>query len=206
MIKKSRQKPIYSRNKKGLQDEIKSIFAGLSLKQIKELFMKVEGLTLIKDIHSRYAYTVQDDWKTELLYANDCSSLCIYWKLRKLKHSCVLVWHSCKRKQWRTSGQVINTNILFQFLFINFLGLELQKQPPRGVLIKMCSENMQQIYRRTPMPKCYFNKVALQLYWNHTSAWGSPVNLLHIFRTPFTQNTSGRLLLELKLCFTLSGR
>ena len=30
---------------------------------------------------------------------------------------------------------------------------------------------MQQIYRRTPMPKCDFNKVALQLYWNRTSAW-----------------------------------
>ena len=30
---------------------------------------------------------------------------------------------------------------------------------------------MQQIYRRTPMPKCGFNKVALQLYWNRSSAW-----------------------------------
>ena len=39
-----------------------------------------------------------------------------------------------------------------------------QKQPSRGVLIKRCSEKMQQIYRRTPMPKCDFNKVALQLY------------------------------------------
>ena len=38
------------------------------------------------------------------------------------------------------------------------------KQPPGGVLKKRCSENMQQIYRRTPMPKCDFNKVALQLY------------------------------------------
>ena len=37
------------------------------------------------------------------------------------------------------------------------------KQPVRGVLLKRCSENMQQIYRRTPMPKCDFNKVALQL-------------------------------------------
>ena len=141
---------------------------------------------MIKDIHSRYAYTVQDDWKTELLYANDCSSLCIYWKLRKLKHSCVLVWHSCKRKQWRTSGQVINTNILFQFLFINFLGLELQKQPPRGVLIKMCSENMQQIYRRTPMPKCYFNKVALQIYWNNTSTWVFSCKFAADFRSTFS--------------------
>ena len=30
------------------------------------------------------------------------------------------------------------------------------KQPPRGVLSKRCSENMQQIYSRTPMSKCDF--------------------------------------------------
>ena len=30
---------------------------------------------------------------------------------------------------------------------------------------------MQQIYRRTPILKCDFNKVALQLYRNYTSAW-----------------------------------
>ena len=46
-----------------------------------------------------------------------------------------------------------------------------QKQPSMDVLRKRCSENMQQIYWRTPMPKCDFNKFALQLYWNHTSAW-----------------------------------
>ena len=39
-----------------------------------------------------------------------------------------------------------------------------RKQPPRGVLSKRCSENMQEIYRRTSMPKCDFNNVALQLY------------------------------------------
>ena len=38
------------------------------------------------------------------------------------------------------------------------------KQPSRGVLRKKYSENMQQIYRRTLMPKYDFNKVALQLY------------------------------------------
>ena len=30
---------------------------------------------------------------------------------------------------------------------------------------------MQQIYKRKPMPRCDFNKVVLQLYWNHTLAW-----------------------------------
>ena len=42
------------------------------------------------------------------------------------------------------------------------------------------------------MPKCDFNKVRLQ----HGC---SPVNLLHIFRTPFPKNTFGWLLLTILL-------
>ena len=34
-----------------------------------------------------------------------------------------------------------------------------RSSPPLGVLIKRCSENMQLIYKRTPIPKCDFNKV-----------------------------------------------
>ena len=45
--------------------------------------------------------------------------------------------------------------------------LIIQKQPPRGVPRKRCSENMQEIYRRTPMPKCDFNKVAATLLKSH---------------------------------------
>ena len=52
--------------------------------------------------------------------------------------------------------------------------VKIQKQPPRGVPRKRCSGNMQQSDRRTPMPKCDFNKLVLQLYWNHTSAWVFP--------------------------------
>ena len=58
-------------------------------------------------------------------------------------------------------------------------------QPFRCVLRKGCSENMQQTYMRTPMPKC---EIALQHARSH-------VSLLHIFRIPFHMNTSGRLLL-----------
>ena len=47
----------------------------------------------------------------------------------------------------------------------------LQNQPSRGVLRKRYLENMQQIYWRTSMSKCYFNQVPQQLYWNHASAW-----------------------------------
>ena len=68
---------------------------------------------------------------------------------------------------------------------------KVQKKPPRGVLKKRCSESMQQIYRRTSMPKCDFNKIVSNfievILWHGSS----PVNLLHIFRTPFSSNTSG---------------
>ena len=45
----------------------------------------------------------------------------------------------------------------------------LEKQSSRGVLGKRCSEYMQQNYRRIPMAKCDFNKVALQLQWSYFS-------------------------------------
>ena len=53
-----------------------------------------------------------------------------------------------------------------------------QKQPSGGVLEKRCSENMQQICRRTPIPKCDFNKCMFS-------------GVL-----PFPKNTSGWPLLE----------
>ena len=42
-----------------------------------------------------------------------------------------------------------------------------QKRPSIGVLIKSCFEKMQQIYRRTPMPKCDFNKVVCDSKGEH---------------------------------------
>ena len=76
-----------------------------------------------------------------------------------------------------------------QFLITS---VKITNRPPEVFFIKTCSENMQQIDRRTPMLKCHFNKIALQLYWNRTLA--SSVNLLYIFRTTFYKNTSGGLL------------
>ena len=86
------------------------------------------------------------------------------------------------------------TSLGFQRKFSIF-----QKHPYRGVLRKGCSENMHHFYRRTPTLKCDFNKVAKQFYWNRTSVWCSPINLLHIFRTPFLMKISWWLLL--KSCF-----
>ena len=53
----------------------------------------------------------------------------------------------------------------------DMLNKTLQKQSPMGVRQNSNTANMQKIYRRTPMWKCDFNNVAMQLYWNHTSPW-----------------------------------
>ena len=75
------------------------------------------------------------------------------------------------------------------YIYKGKLSSFIQKQSFRGVLRKRCSGNMQQIYRRTPMPKCISKKL-LALRRGYF-----PVNLLHISRTPFPKNTSGGLLL-----------
>ena len=82
--------------------------------------------------------------------------------------------------------------------FISAWQNNVQKYPSKSVFRKRCSENMQQIYKRTPMPKCDFNKVALHCnFIEITLRRGcSPVNVLHMFRIPFLKNTSGRLLLN----------
>ena len=65
-----------------------------------------------------------------------------------------------------------------------------QKQPFRGVL-RRYSENMQHVYRRTPVSKCDFNKVAK----------GCSVILLRIFTTPFPKKTSEGLLLVQEISY-----
>ena len=48
-----------------------------------------------------------------------------------------------------------------QVIFLCITVNNLQKLLSRAVPRKRCSENTQQIYRRAPMRKCIFNKVAL---------------------------------------------
>ena len=58
---------------------------------------------------------------------------------------------------------------------------------------------MHQIYRRTPIPKCTFNKVALQLYWNHTSVWVFSCKSAVFFKkTYIPRSTSGELYMKPK--------
>ena len=75
--------------------------------------------------------------------------------------------------------------------------LKIQKHPSVGALLKGCSQNMQQIYRRTSMSKCDFSKVAKQLYRNHAFTWVFPCKFVAYFQSTFPKNTSGGLLLEI---------
>ena len=123
----------------------------------------------------------------------------------------------CYQSKWETSkdwiiiiSSIRNHEDIFQssafrrsFPKVFYDPFKLQKQPSREVLRKKCSGNMQQIYRRILMPKCDFNKIALQLYWfwNRTSAWVFSCKFAAFFRTSFPRNTSGRLLLKIETAY-----
>ena len=75
---------------------------------------------------------------------------------RALRKSC-----SISMKKYflsKAAGSQLNFT-RYRFLQVVLMRV-LQKQPSRDVLWKRCSENMQQIYRKTPMSKYNFNKVA----------------------------------------------
>ena len=117
------------------------------------------------------------------------------WKYPFPILSCSFKWHTLHEMHFPVMQRSCDILLL----------QHLQKQPSRGVLRKRCSENMQQIYMRTPMPKCDFNKFALlynfiEIALQHGC---SHVNLLHIFRTPFLHNNR-RLLLKLVVTKSLT--
>ena len=62
---------------------------------------------------------------------------------------------------------------------------------------KRFSENIQQIYRRTPWQSAISAKLQSNFIEVTLRHGFSFVNLLHIFRTPFLKNASGRLLLSI---------
>ena len=60
-----------------------------------------------------------------------------------------------------------------------------QKQPSKSVLRKRCSENIRQIYRRTPMPKFDFNKVALHLRMTCSASTAAAIYISNVLQWDF---------------------
>ena len=84
---------------------------------------------------------------------------------------------------------------------LKYIQPNLQKKPSIGVLIKRCSGNMEICSKFTGEDPCQ-SAISINLQNNFieiTLRHGcSPVNLLHIFRTPFYNYTYGGLLLNLR--------
>ena len=82
-----------------------------------------------------------------------------------------------------------NIDIYFAELtnIINYFFSECRSSESEVFLGKRCFENMQQIYRRAPIPKCDLEKIALQLHWNCTSAWLFSCKFVAYFQNTFSQ-------------------
>ena len=111
------------------------------------------------------------------------------------------IFEELKKIPLKTLSFCVSSQFLYLFSFFvqlncAFVNTYYISQPSRGVPRNRCSENRQQIYRRTPVSKCDFVR-------NRTQAGCSPVNLLRIFRTSFLKNTSGWLLLYCSLKFNV---
>ena len=114
--------------------------------------------------------------------------------------NCTFVFHFYTLQGFRFAFFSCFTLRMLQFFLLHFV----QKQPPRGgALKKRCSENMQQIYRRTPILKCDINKVAKQLYWNPTLAWVFPCKFAAYLQNTFSEENLC-LADSICSCFTIS--
>ena len=79
----------------------------------------------------------------------------------------------------------------------------LQKHQTQPSSRKRCSENIHQIYKRTLMSKCDFNRVTKQLYWNPISAWVFSCKFAAYFQNTFFLEQFWRAASERHLCFRL---
>ena len=89
--------------------------------------------------------------------------------------------HQSKTLEYLKIQESLRSENLTEYYYI----CKEQKQPSRDVLRKRCSENMQQIYWITPIANCDLNKVAKQLYWDHTSAWVFSCKFTSYFQSTF---------------------
>ena len=118
--------------------------------------------------------------KVEMLIESELLLLITLRRRRKPR-----VW--ARQVYWESTIPLTATSVSLKWFsglcivtFLLLFGL-FQKQPPRGAPRKRCSEKI----RRTPMPKCDFNKVAKQPSWNHFSTWVFSCKFAGYFQNTF---------------------
>ena len=81
-----------------------------------------------------------------------------------------------------------------------------QKQPSRGALKKRCSEISSKSTGEHPCRSAILIKLQSNFIEISLQHGCSPLNLLHIFRTPLPKNTCGWLLLNVIISFLILSR
>ena len=107
-----------------------------------------------------------------------------------------------RKKELITTDQVSNPPILSKYLkgacFLKAFcqNNNVQKQPPRGVLKKRCSDICSKFTGEVPCPSVISIKLQSNFIEIKLRHGCSPVNLLHIFRISFPRKTSEWLFLN----------
>ena len=139
-----------------------------------------------------------------IIHFSDCvsSSLCEKCPNREFLLVCILLcsnWirENKDRKKLRIRA-LFTQCIAICMSWLNWIirSSHLEMSFGKGVLKKM-----HQIYRRTAMPKCDFNKVTTQIYWNHTLAWVFSCKLAAFFQKNFYWEHLRKAVFELSSLF-----
>ena len=102
--------------------------------------------------------------KSRMRSGNSLATLFSPWFLRKNFSPYILL-----------TEQTSLPDFLYFFRYLVIRTLQLQKQPSGAVLRKRCSENMQHICRRTPMPKWVFS-CKFAAYFQNNFFQGTPLD------------------------------
>ena len=99
------------------------------------------------------------------------------------------LWWQC-RQSYHQNNANLDSGVITNAYDTTRKEAALQRCSRKRCFRERCSEKMQQIYRRTPMPKCDFNKVAKQFskqfYWNRTLAWVFSTKFAAYFQNIFS--------------------
>ena len=136
-----------------------------------------------------------------------------FYKLRNVlgypKTICIQGWHFLSGRsplylcfdiifiKWFSEKFATNGSFFDKYFSMYWYDLsKAQKQPSRGVLSKRCSENCSKFTGEHPCQSVISIKLLCNFIEITLRHGCSLVNLLHIFRTLFSRNTSGWLLLK----------
>ena len=101
---------------------------------------------------------------------------------------------------WQVPGQIFYCESAKVFTLDFFAKLLTITASIKCSEVTLSSKDMKQIYRRTPMPKSYFQNVYFQLYWNRTYGWVFSCKFVAYFQNNFLSKQLRRAACE---CYSI---